>query len=228
MAEQNDRPVLDRQAMCDRLAMEFEDGWVANLGAGLPTLCANYDFGQRTVLLHSENGVLGAGPPAAPGRKDAHLVNAANEYITLVPGAAIMSHADSFGFVRSGRLHVTVMGAFEAACNGDFGNWKLAGRRGGAIGGAMDLAAGAQRVFIVMEHSTKRGEPRVKRHCTAPVTSRRRMTLLMTNLGLFEPKGEYFLMREIAPGWSVEEVRGLSDAPIEPASDLRQVQTVVR
>src|SRR5579859_6030071 len=146
MADPLEPHALGRQAMCDRLAMEFEDGWVVNLGAGLPTLCANCDFGDRTVLLHSENGGLGAGPLAAPGHRDAHLVNAANEYITLVPGAAIMSHADSFGFVRSGRLHVTVMGAFEAACNGDFGNWKLAGRRGGAIGGAMDLAAGAQRV----------------------------------------------------------------------------------
>src|SRR4051812_14339558 len=115
---------LDRQAMCDRLAMEFDDGWVANLGAGLPTLCANYDFRDRTVLLHSENGVLGAGPMAVTGHRDAHLVNAANEYITLVPGAAILNHADSFGFVRSGRLDVTVMGAFEVGCNGDFSNWK--------------------------------------------------------------------------------------------------------
>lgn len=209
--------------MCARLARSFEDGWIVNLGAGLPTLIADCDFGDRTVFVHSENGVLGVGPRAAPGAEDRHLINAANEYVTLVPGAAIMNHAESFALVRGGRLDVTVMGAFEAACNGDFANWKLPGRKGGAIGGAMDLAVGARRVYIAMEHTTKRGASRLKAACALPVTAAGRMTLLMTNLGLFAPRGDHFLLLEIAPGWSVAEVAAATDAPVRAAADLREV-----
>jgi 3-oxoacid CoA-transferase B subunit len=218
-----DKPALSREQMCDRLAAEFQDGWVVNLGAGLPTLCANHAFGDRTVFLHSENGVLGVGPRAAPGTEDPHLINAANEYVTLIPGASIMDHADSFALVRGGRLDVTVLGAFEAACNGDFANWKLAGRRGGAIGGAMDLAIGAQRVYIVMEHLTKQGTSRLKRRCALPITAAGRLTLLMTNLGLFAPMGDRFLLHEIAPGWTVADVQERSEAPVEPAPGLREL-----
>lgn len=219
------KPSLSRQQMCDRLAAEFEDGWVVNLGAGLPTLCANSPLGIKTVFLHSENGVLGVGPRAAPGQEDVHLINAANEYVTLARGAAIMNHAESFAFVRGGRLAATVLGAFEASCNGDFANWKMAGRRGGAIGGAMDLAVGARRIYVVMEHTTKQGAPRVKTRCALPITAAGRMTLLMTNLGLFAPTGEHFVLREIAPGWTVDEVRARTDARVEPAANLRVVET---
>lgn len=215
---------LSRQQMCDRIAAEFEDGWVVNLGAGMPTLCANYRFGARAVFLHSENGVVGVGPRAEPGREDLHLINAANEHVTLVPGAAIMNHAESFAFVRGGRLAATVLGAFEASCNGDFANWKLAGRRGGAIGGAMDLAVGARRVYIVMEHTTKQGAPRVKQRCALPLTAAGRMTLLMTNLGLFSPRGDRFLVREIAPGWTLDELQEVTEAQVEAADNLRVVE----
>ncbi|MCL4744131.1 MAG: 3-oxoacid CoA-transferase subunit B [Burkholderiaceae bacterium] len=218
-----DKVPLSRQAMCDRLAAEFQDGWVVNLGAGLPTLCSNYVFGDRTVFFHSENGVLGVGPRAAPGHEDLHLINAANEYVTLIPGAAIMDHADSFALVRGGRLDATVLGAFEVACNGDFANWKMAGRRGGAIGGAMDLAVGARRVFIAMEHATKHGESRLKLRCDLPVTATGRITLLMTNLGLFAPAGEYYVLKEIAPGFTVDDIRQITAAPVVPAPDLRTV-----
>lgn len=210
--------------MCARLSRAFEDGWVVNLGAGLPTLIADCGFGDRTVFIHSENGVLGVGPRAAPGAEDKHLINAANEYVTLVPGAAIMNHAESFALVRGGRLDATVMGAFEVACNGDFANWKLPGRKGGAIGGAMDLAVGARRVYIAMEHNTKGGASRLKRACTMPVTASGRMTLLMTNLGLFEPRGDHFLLREIAPGWSLREIADATEAPVEAAADLCEVE----
>ena len=219
-----DRPSLSRQAICDRLAAEFEDGWVVNLGAGLPTLCANYTFEDRTVFLHSENGVLGVGPRAAPGKQDVHLINAANEFVTLIPGAAILNHADSFALVRGGRLDATVLGAFEVACNGDFANWKLGGRKGGAIGGAMDLAIGARRVYIAMEHTTKQGTSRLKTRCALPITAAGRMTALMTNLGLFVPKGDHFLLLEIAHGWTVEEIKTLTGAPVEVAADLREVR----
>jgi 3-oxoacid CoA-transferase B subunit len=218
-----DKSGLSRQAMCDRLAAEFLDGWIVNLGAGLPTLCSGSPITDRTVFFHSENGVLGVGPRAERGHEDLHLINAANEYVTLIPGAAIMDHADSFALVRGGRLDATVLGAFEVACNGDFSNWKIAGRIGGAIGGAMDLAVGARRVFITMEHTTKSGQSRLRRQCELPITARGRMTLLMTNLGLFQPLGDRFLIREVASGWTLDEICARTDAPVEAAPDLREV-----
>ena len=155
------RTPLSRQAMCNRLAMEFEDGWVVNLGVGMPTLCSNYDFKDKTVIFHSENGVIGYGPLAPEGQEDLHLVNAGVQYVTLNRGAAIVHHADSFALIRGGYVDVTVMGAYEVAENGDFANWKTAGRKGGGIGGAMDLAVGAKRVYIAIEHTTREGLPRL-------------------------------------------------------------------
>ena len=115
---------LSRQQMCDRLAMEFGDGWIVNLGIGIPTLCSNFDFGDKEIIFHSENGVIGYGPLAAAGKEDLHLVNAGGQHVTLRPGAAIVHHADSFAIIRSGRIDVTVLGAYEVAENGDFANWK--------------------------------------------------------------------------------------------------------
>jgi 3-oxoacid CoA-transferase B subunit len=132
---------LSRQQMCDRLAMEFGDGWIVNLGIGIPTLCSNFDFGDKEIIFHSENGVIGYGPLAPAGEEDLHLVNAGGQHVTLRPGAAIVHHADSFAMIRAGRIDVTVLGAYEVAENGDFANWKMAGQQGGGIGGAMDLAA---------------------------------------------------------------------------------------
>jgi len=149
---------LTRQQMCDRLAMEFGDGWIVNLGIGIPTLCSNFDFGDKEIIFHSENGVIGYGPLAASGEEDLHLVNAGGQHVTLQPGAAIVHHADSFALIRSGRIDVTVLGAYEVAANGDFANWKTAGQKGGGIGGAMDLAACARHVFVAMEQTTRRGE----------------------------------------------------------------------
>jgi 3-oxoacid CoA-transferase B subunit len=146
---------LSRQQMCDRLAMEFEDGWVVNLGIGIPTLCSNFDFGDKQIIFHAENGVIGYGPLTGAGKEDLHLVNAGGQHVTLNPGAAIVHHADSFGLIRSGRIDVTVLGAYEVAENGDFANWKMAGQKGGGIGGAMDLAACAKHVFVAMEQVTR-------------------------------------------------------------------------
>ena len=138
------RMLLDRQTMCNRLAMEFQDGWVVNLGVGMPTLCSNYDFKDRTIVFHAENGVIGYGPLAPEGDEDLHLVNAGVQYVTLKQGAAIVHHADSFSLIRAGYVDVTVMGAYEVGEKGDFANWRTAGRKGGGIGGAMDLAVGAK------------------------------------------------------------------------------------
>jgi 3-oxoacid CoA-transferase B subunit len=204
----------NRQQMADRIAREFQDGWIVNLGVGLPTLCSNTDIGGREVIYHSENGVIGYGRIAGPGEEDLNLVNAGGQNVTLKPGAAVVHHADSFAIIRSGRIDATVMGAYEVACNGDFANWKVAGAKGGGIGGAMDLAACAQRVFIILEHTTRDGRPRLVARCMLPVTARGVVTLAATNLGLFEPAGEAFRVRDLAPGVTLEEVRAATGCPV--------------
>ena len=217
------RTPLSRQAMCNRLAMEFEDGWVVNLGVGMPTLCSNYDFKDKTVIFHSENGVIGYGPLAPEGQEDLHLVNAGVQYVTLNRGAAIVHHADSFALIRGGYVDVTVVGAYEVAENGDFANWKTAGRKGGGIGGAMDLAVGAKRVYIAMEHTTREGLPRLLKRCALPVTAVGVVKLVVTNLGLFEVAPGGLLMKEIAPGYTPEEVQELTEARLIIPGDLREV-----
>src|SRR5438067_5536502 len=177
---------LTRQQMCDRVAMEFQDGWVVNLGIGIPTLCSNFNFGDKQIIFHAENGVIGYGPLTGAGREDLHLVNAGGQHVTLNPEAAIVHHADSFGIIRSGRIDVTVLGAYEVAENGDFANWKMAGQKGGGIGGAMDLAACAKHVFVAMEHVTRNGRPRLVERCAIPATARSAVDLAITNDGLVD------------------------------------------
>jgi 3-oxoacid CoA-transferase B subunit len=204
----------NRQQMADRIALEFQDGWIVNLGVGIPTLCSNTDIGDRHIIYHSENGVIGYGPIAPAGQEDLNLVNAGGQNVTLNPGAAVVHHADSFAIIRGGRIDVTVLGAYEVAENGDFANWKLAGAKGGGIGGAMDLAACAKRVFVIMEHLTRDGRPRLVRRCVLPVTARGVVTLIATNYGLFEPAGEGFHIRELAVGIDVDEVRSGTSATL--------------
>ena len=167
----SDSKGLTHQQMCNRLAEEFADGWIVNLGVGIPTMCSNSGFGDRVITFHAENGVIGYGPIAEPGHEDRHLVNAGGQHVTLKPGMAIVHHADSFALIRAGKINVTVMGAYEVSEKSDFANWKLKGAKGGGIGGAMDLAACAQRVFIVMEHVTRTGAPRIVGQCSLPITA---------------------------------------------------------
>lgn len=203
-----------RTQIADRLGREIQDGWIVNLGVGMPTLVADVDFGDREVFFHAENGVIGFGPVAPEGQEDIHLVDASRRYITLPPGAAIVDHADSFALIRSGRIDVTILGSYEVAANGDFANWKVKGAKGGVIGGAMDLAACAKNVFLMMEHRTRDGSPRLLSLCTLPVTARGVVKLVATDLGLFAPTGEAFAVRDLAPGVSIDEVRAATDAPV--------------
>ena len=214
---------LTRQQMADRIAHLFEDGWIVNLGVGMPTLCSNTDIGETDIIYHSENGVIGYGPIAPAGEEDLHLVNAGGQHVTLRPGAAVVHHADSFAMIRAGRIDVTVLGAYEVACNGDFANWKVAGAKGGGIGGAMDLAAGAKNVFLILEHTTRNGAPRLVRECAIPATARGVVKKVMTNYGLFEPAGTAFRLLEIAPGIEVEQVRAATGAQVIVPADMRRV-----
>jgi 3-oxoadipate CoA-transferase, beta subunit len=215
---------LTRQQMCDRLAMEFGDGWIVNLGIGIPTLCSNFDFGDKQIIFHSENGVIGYGPLAAAGSEDLHLVNAGGQHVTLQPGAAIVHHADSFALIRSGRIDVTVLGAYEVAENGDFANWKMAGQQGGGIGGAMDLAACARHVFVAMEHQTRDGKPRLVERCAIPVTARGVVNLVATNFGLFAITPEGLVLREIAPGVTIDEAKAATGCDLIVPSDVPPVR----
>ena len=214
---------LSRQQMCDRLALEFQDGWVVNLGLGIPTLCSNCSFGDREIIFHSENGVIGYGPLAKPGHEDLHLTNAGGQYVTLNPGAAIVHHADSFAMIRGGRIDVTVLGAYEVAETGDFANWKMAGQKGGGIGGAMDLAVGAKNVFLAMEQVTRDGKPRLVQRCNIPVTARGVVKLVITNLGLFQITPAGFLLREIAPGVALDQIKAQTGGKLTVANPLPTV-----
>ena len=215
---------LDRQTMALRCASEFQDGWIVNLGIGIPTLCSNYVPDGRTIVFHSENGVIGYGPLATRETMDIHLVNAGVQHVTLEPFASIVHHADAFGVICGGRISVSVLGSYEVAENGDFANWKLAGKKGGGIGGAMDLAACAQRVFIILEHTTKDGRPRLLKQCSLPVTAPGVVKMVFTDLGVFEVVPEGFLIKEIAPGWTPEEVQELSEAEIHVSPELTEIQ----
>lgn len=214
---------LTRQQMADRVARAFQDGWIVNLGVGIPTMCSNTDIGDRDITYHSENGVIGYGGVAPAGQEDLNLVNAGGQNVTLKPGAAVVHHADSFGVIRGGHIDATVMGAYQVAMNGDFANWKLKGQKGGGIGGAMDLAACAKRVFIILEHVTRGGDPRLVEACDLPVTARGVVTLVATNYGLFEPAGTGFRLREIAPGLSVDEIRAVTGGALTVADGLREI-----
>jgi 3-oxoacid CoA-transferase B subunit len=221
-----DKKPLDRQTMCNRLAMEFQDGWIVNLGVGMPTLCSNFDFKDRDIIFQSENGLIGYGRLAKPGEEDANLVNAGGQYVVLRPGAAIVHHADSFSLIRAGHVDVTVLGAYEVAENGDFANWKTPGRQGGGIGGAMDLAIGAKRIWIALEHTTRDGKPRLLKECLLAVTARGAVTKVVTDLGLFEVTPQGFLMQEIAPGYTPEEVQAVTEAKLSISPDLKEFTTV--
>lgn len=216
---------LDRQAMANRIAMEFQDGWVVNLGIGIPTLCSNFVHADREIVYQAENGVVNYGPMAVDGEEDLWLVNAGGQYVLPQPGMATMDHADSFALIRSGYVDVTVLGAYEVAANGDFANWRLLGRRGGGIGGAMDLAVSARNVYVIMDHTTRDDQARLVERCALPLTAVGVVKLIATNLGLVEVTPSGFVLKEIAPGYDPAEVQALTGAGLAIAPDLQVFQT---
>lgn len=205
---------LSRDLMAARTAAEFQDGWIVNLGVGMPTMCSDFIPAGRRIILHSENGVIGYGRNVSPEEIDPHVVNAGVRPVELLPFASIIHHADAFAIIRRGMLDVGVLGAYEVAANGDFANWQTAGRTGGGIGGAMDIAACAKRIFIMLEHTTRDGAPRLRQRCELSITAPGVVTLVVTDLGVFEPVGDAFRLKEIAAGYSFDEVQALTDAPL--------------
>ena len=222
----NKKQPLTRQEMANRIAMEFQDGDVVNLGIGIPTLCSNFVHHNKTIFYQSENGLVNYGPIAFPGEENPELVNAGGQYVIEIPGMAILDHADSFGLIRSGYVDITVLGAYEVAENGDFANWKLANARGGSIGGAMDLAVGAKKVFLILEHTTKDGQSRLVEKCKLPVTAVGVVGLVATNLGLFQINENGFVLTEIAPGYSTQDVADQTDANLAISPKLKLFRTM--
>jgi 3-oxoacid CoA-transferase subunit B len=204
---------LTRELIALRVARELEDGMVVNLGIGLPTLVANFLPEGADIVLHAENGILGYGGIVADEAEfDQDLINAGGQPVTLTPGASFFDSATSFAMIRGGHVDVTVLGGLQVSARGDLANWSVGSRGGGAIGGAMDLAAGAKRVIVAMEHTTRDGEPRILEECTYPLTAERCVDLIVTNLAVIEVTGEGLVLREIAPNVAVDEVQAATAA----------------
>lgn len=210
-----------RNDIARRAAQDIQDGWVVNLGIGLPTNVGNYLPADREIVLHSENGILGMGEMVPPGAEDHWTVNAGKQYITLRPGASIFHHADSFAMIRGGHLDLTIMGAYQVAENGDLANWS-AGDAIPGVGGAMDLARGAKAVWVVTEHLTKSGEAKLRRRCSFDLTAPNCVKRIYTDLGVFEPAGHAFLLLEMAPGVTLEQIRAATDGTVEVTGSLQE------
>lgn len=207
---------FDRTAMAARVARDIPEGWFVNLGIGMPTMVADHIPPEREVIFHSENGILGMGPAPAPDAVDPWLINAGKQPVTLVPGASLFHHADSFAIIRGGHLDLCVLGAFEVAANGDIANWATSENDSApAVGGAMDLTAGARRLWVLMEHTTKDGRPKLVEACSYPLTAAGVVSRVYTNLAVLDVvKGRGFVLVEAAPGVGVEEIRAKTAAPV--------------
>jgi 3-oxoadipate CoA-transferase, beta subunit len=204
-----------RDEMAARVARDIPEGWFVNLGIGAPLKVADHVPAEREVIFHSENGVLGMGPVPKPDEINRWLINAGKQYVTLRSGGSYMHHADSFALIRGGHLDLCVLGAFQVAENGDVANWSTSDNdTAPAVGGAMDLAAGARRLWVLMDHQTKSGESRLVRRCTYPLTALGAVKRIYTNLAVIDVIADGFAVREMVPGLTLDALQQATDAPL--------------
>ena len=209
---------LTRKEMAARVARDIPEGWSVNLGIGIPVLVADYIPEEREAIIHSENGILGMGPAPEQDKINRWLINASKLYVTLRTGGSYMHHADSFALIRGGHLDLCVLGAFQVAENGDLANWATSENdTTPAVGGAMDLAAGARRLWVMMGHVTKSGDSRLVRRCTYPLTALGAVKRVYTNLAVLDVADDGFAVREMVQGLTLEALQQITDAPLRMA-----------
>ena len=218
---------LSRELIAMRVAKEFFDGAVVNLGIGIPTLVAGFVPEGIDVIFHTENGALGFGPIVTPDefkeKADIDLTNAGGQYVTPLPGMCFFHHADSFLMVRGGHVDIAVLGVLEVSVKGDLANWMFPGRGVGNIGGGMDLAFNAKRVICATEHTTKDGKPKIVKKCYIPLTAPECVDLIVTDIGVIEVTKKGMVLKEVASGWTADDVQALTEPKLIVAPDLKEV-----